>query len=665
MKMIIERKMSDKNPIIESFELSKDYYYFIKDTFNDYTKYLKQYKIIGSSFVKKLIQFQEKFGQPLLDLDKLKNKYKIFKISEIYEITSIVPNIIQQVIKNFNESLVELNSIIENMDKIWGEKVNIEKKEEDDADFDISKNDLIKSYKNIDKNKNAYLNKMNNVEDNILKYFSNLYKDHEIISEDNPNKKDKDKSDNIISKDQLNILIQDAKKSESQYISSFDSKEELENSYNITSQIYKLEFSNYSLDLTNKLKKIIFDTTIALKNNFSEPLNEVAMILEKLNDLEKNNNFEKIINESFNLNKNKQKQKLTKYKIKILNEPKIINKQKNPKNHLIFLEDGLGEMAYLNNYSSVYTINKLYESFELIEKDYKFDLKSDLDKIKTKEISKKLLSYLDKYKTEKKDTDNILISEDEIKILKELLNEHSNRVIFLQDLNTFRSKGLYGIPKDIFDLWNELFLIMADTISKDKDFHTGKNLIILSQTYYYLTNEGHKHYMLEEIKKNPIFTNFNFWEGYIELSIEKEIIKVIQNDQKNGTLIKKTQKESDDMYGSVVFAQLVSISDNMINFNFDMKKIKEIIKPIIKHYNLNEDSINIIDDIIHKNSLRKSILLNDEIKQFDGNQIHKKFDVFGSINLNTINEQPEVENNNEEKLEDIFNNPKSDEEKNE
>ena len=119
------------------------------------------------------------------------------------------------------------------------------------------------------------------------------------------------------------------------------------------------------------------------------------------------------------------------------------------------------------------------------------------------------------------------------------------------------------------------------------------------------------------------------------------------------------------MYGSVVFAQLVSISDNMINFNFDMKKIKEIIKPIIKHYNLNEDSINIIDDIIHKNSLRKSILLNDEIKQFDGNQIHKKFDVFGSINLNTINEQPEVENNNEEKLEDIFNNPKSDEEKNE
>ena len=45
------------------------------------------------------------------------------------------------------------------MDKICGEKVNIEKKEEDDADFDISKNDLIKSYKNIDKNKNAYLNK--------------------------------------------------------------------------------------------------------------------------------------------------------------------------------------------------------------------------------------------------------------------------------------------------------------------------------------------------------------------------------------------------------------------------------------------------------------------------------------------------------------------------
>ena len=163
--------------------------------------------------------------------------------------------------------------------------------------------------------------------------------------------------------------------------------------------------------------------------------------------------------------------------------------------------------------------------------------------------------------------------------------------------------------------------------------------------------------MFEILKKNDIFRNYKFWEAYIYFSIDNEIIKTIKNDKRNGTLIKKNQKESDDLYGRIVFAQLVSMADNMINFNFDMKKLKELIKPIIKHYNLNEESITIIDDIIHKNNLRKSILLNDEIKQFDVNELYKNFDVFGSINLNIIDDP---NNNNNEKLEDIFNNPKDD-----
>ena len=99
------------------------------------------------------------------------------------------------------------------------------------------------------------------------------------------------------------------------------------------------------------------------------------------------------------------------------------------------------------------------------------------------------------------------------------------------------------------------------------------------------------------------------------------------------------------------------MDDNSNNYNVDMKKLKELIKTIIKHYNLNEESITIIDDIIHKNNLRKSILLNDEIKQFDVNELYKNFDVFGTINLNIIDDP---NNNNNEKLEDIFNNPKDD-----
>ena len=164
------------------------------------------------------------------------------------------------------------------------------------------------------------------------------------------------------------------------------------------------------------------------------------------------------------------------------------------------------------------------------------------------------------------------------------------------------------------------------------------------------------------IQKNEIFQNFKFWEGYTQFTIEKEIIKSIQNDKKNGTLIKKTQKESDDMYATVVFAQVVSVADNMISFNFDTKKIKEIIKPIIKHYNINEESIKILDDIIYKDNVRKSVFLSDEIKLVDTNKLnnyYQNFDVFGNKSIISSNENQGDEIDKVEKLEDIFDNPKN------
>ena len=641
--------MNDIVQMNDSFDLSKDYYYFIRDTINDYTKYIKQYKLVNISLSKKLSQFQEKFGQNLLDKEKLKNKYKNFDIKSIYEITSIVPNIVQQLINNFNFVANALDPIIESLDNIFNEKINMEYK----LEYESIKNNLNKSYKNIEKNKNIFFNKMNYVEDTIYKYYTNKNKNNQNNIDEKNNK-----NENLITTEQLNTVINDGKKLEAQYLSCFDTILDLENSFDEISKKLKLNYSKYSLDLTKKFRKIISDISLILKNNFSEPLNETALMLEKINDFDQKVNIEKIIYDSFRINKLIVKQKPKKYRIKIFKDSIKIKGNKNPKSHINYLEDGLDELTYFEDYPSLNTVNYLYNYFNLVEKDFKLDLKIELEKLQTKNISQQILLYIKKDKNDIKDTGNILISKDEIKKLKELLNAHHNRVIFLQDLNTFRAKGAYGIPKDIFDLWNDLFTLMTNTIARDKDFHTAKNLIILSQTYYYLTEENYKYYMFEILKKNDIFRNYKFWEAYIYFSIDNEIIKTIKNDKRNGTLIKKNQKESDDLYGRIVFAQLVSMADNMINFNFDMKKLKELIKPIIKHYNLNEESITIIDDIIHKNNLRKSILLNDEIKQFDVNELYKNFDVFGTINLNIIDDPNN--NNNNEKLEDIFNNPKDD-----
>ena len=648
-------KLTERSSLVDSLDLSKDYYFLIKDTFNEYSKYIRQYKIISMNFIKKLSQFQEKFSQPLLDLDRMKNKYKNIKIKDIYELISLFPKIVQKLIDSFNNSATGMDNVIQNLDKILLEKINIEKKEEGELEFETAKNNFGKFYRNIDKNKNIFRNKMSFTEDMVYKYYSIGYKENQNVSEEKNkkerDKKEKDKNDNLITKEQLNASITEAKKSETQYFSSFDSIVDLEKTYNNISQKYKQNLSKTSLNLTHELKQVILDITLLLKASLSDPLNEIALMLEKLNDIEKNNNLSKIVNDSFKINKNIERQKPKLYKLKILKEPKIIDGKRNPKSHIVILEDGFDQLEYFDNYSMLQTINTLYANFDLIEKDKKFNFKKEFNKLQTKELSDKLLSYIKKDKSKITNTGNINLQKEEITKLKELLNEHDNRVVFLQALNTFRAKGLHGIPKDIFDFFNELFILMCNTIGRDKDYHTAKNLIILSQTYYYL-DDGNKLYLLEGIQKNEIFQNFKFWEGYTQFTIEKEIIKSIQNDKKNGTLIKKTQKESDDMYATVVFAQVVSVADNMISFNFDTKKIKEIIKPIIKHYNISEESINIIDEIIHKNSLKKSILLNNEIKEVDLYEIYNNYKNFDTNNNEKDDEIKNDENNKKSSEED-------------
>ena len=658
-------KLTERSSLVDSLDLSKDYYFLIKDTFNEYSKYIRQYKIISMNFIKKLSQFQEKFSQPLLDLDRMKNKYKNIKIKDIYELISLFPKIVQKLIDSFNDSATGMDNVIQNLDKILLEKINIEKKEEGELEFETAKNNLGKFYRNIDKNKNIFRNKMSFTEDMVYKYYSIGYKENQNVSEEKNkkerDKKEKDKNDNLITKEQLNASITEAKKSETQYFSSFDSIVDLEKTYNNISQKYKQNLSKTSLNLTHELKQVILDITLLLKASLSDPLNEIALMLEKLNDIEKNNNLSKIVNDSFKINKNIERQKPKLYKLKILKEPKIIDGKRNPKSHIVILEDGFDQLEYFDNYSMLQTINTLYANFDLIEKDKKFNFKKEFNKLQTKELSDKLLSYIKKDKSKITNTGNINLQKEEITKLKELLNEHDNRVVFLQALNTFRAKGLHGIPKDIFDFFNELFILMCNTIGRDKDYHTAKNLIILSQTYYYL-DDGNKLYLLEGIQKNEIFQNFKFWEGYTQFTIEKEIIKSIQNDKKNGTLIKKTQKESDDMYATVVFAQVVSVADNMISFNFDTKKIKEIVKPIIKHYNIDEESIKILDDIIYKDNVRKSVFLSDEIKLVDTNKLnnyYQNFDVFGNKSIISSNENQGDEIDKVEKLEDIFDNPKN------
>ena len=624
--------MSELCSEVENMNISREYFSFIKDIYTDYTKYMKQYKTVASEYMKKLTQIQEKYSFPLCDLNKSKKKYKNISTKFIFAITSIIPKIVKQLIDNIEMSVNGIETTIKSLENIIKDKTNIALKYQDK--YDEAKSNLLKNYKNIDKLKDLYMNSMSNCEDMILKYYNSnntsLIKQITLEEKNKTNKKDKkEKLKNpldfiTVTKDQINNVIANSKKIEKQYKNGFESTEAYEKTFNELAEESTQIMKNLSCDLTIKLKDIILDFVVLLKNSFKMPLSEIDTILPEITDFKDKSKYEKIINDSYNLNKKLKFVKPKKYKLKCFLEPSTLDGKYNPNNHIVVVEDGFEELSFIDDTPTFLTIKEISENFELIDIE-ETDLKLEEEKIKTKELTHKLLSFSKMQLGES----NIMLSEEEIKELKKFLDKHHNRVLFLQELSTYRAKGKYDFPLDLYNLMIEFFYTIIDTIERDKDFHCAKNVIILSQTYYYLDN-GRKKYLQEKIKQDNLFSTFKFWKEYLEYSIEKEIVKSIKTEKKNGTLIKETQKESDDLYSNIVFAELVPISDNMIEFGLDRKKIKEIIKPIIKHYNMNEQSITIIDDIIHKNSERKSILLNEEIKQIDLKLLYQNYKNFDS-----------------------------------
>ena len=630
----------------ENMDIARDYFSFIKDVYNDYIKYIKQYKLIAGEYMKKLNQLQEKYSPQLNELNKNhKKKYKNLKTKFILSLSSTIPKIISQLIENVQYIINGIESSVKILETTLNEKINLSLKYIES--YDESKAILLKNYKTIDKLKTSYMNSMSSCEDLIYKYF---YSKNIKKGKNKKNKKDKkekkekkDKNDlpSNITEEQMNNSIAISKKLETQYKNSFESTEILEKSFNEIATEYNEKMNQFSWELLIKLKDIIIDFIVLLKNSFKLPLSEIDLILPEICDIDNNVLKEKIVDESSLLNNKLMNAKPIKYKLKCANQPMTIEGKYNPNNHIVMAEDGFKDLFFIDDLPTFLTLKKFFENFELIDNE-EIDLKLEEEKMKGKDLTSKMLSF----RENQVGNSNIKLSDKEIEELNNLLDKHYNRVLFLQSLSTFRAKGSYVLPIDVFDLVYKFFLTIIDTIERDKDFHCAKNIIILSQTYYYLNN-GKKIYLQEKIKDNELFRKDDFWKECLEYTIEKEIVNSIKTDSENGTLIKENQKESDDFYGNIVFAQLVPLSDNMIEFGLDRKKIKEIIKPIIKHYNMNDESIDVIDDIIHKNCERKSIRLNEEIKLFSNNLINNN-------NNNKVNNNNNLNLNNDENLNDIY-----------
>lgn len=196
-------------------------------------------------------------------------------------------------------------------------------------------------------------------------------------------------------------------------------------------------------------------------------------------------------------------------------------------------------------------------------------------------------------------TSHDLCSPREMKYMEMQVQTHLFRSIFLQKLNSLRTSGSFSWPKEHYVEVGKVLAMVLDAVEQENDIETAKNVIILSQTYYFKANEE-KIYLQKFIESHPLFESKTFWEEFMLKSIQKEV-----NDNKSlDAKLKQNINESGRDYklklSNIVFSQLVPITDNMLGFNFPKNEITKILESVLNKYPINDKQRNVIFSILDK-----------------------------------------------------------------
>jgi len=560
---------------LENMNTTINYFNFIKEIFDDNIKYISNYKDISNEYIKKMAQLQEKYGSRLIGKEIDNTKYKNIKTNHIYYITSAIPKIIGKQLENLKLFMLGLDSQIENYNLIIKEKEILSSKFQ--LMFEEATKDLLKKYKEIDKLRDNFMESMSNTEDIIINYL---------------------KRNNSISLNDMKNSISNSKKLEKEYKKLIKSTGCYEDTFDslYTSSIENIK--KLTSDLSSQMKDIIINFIILLKNNVKVQLSEIEVYLPMLSELNEIKTLETIIENSFKSNNKLKHVNPDKYQLK------IFQKSHNSEDVLssypvLKIEDGFEEMTVFKDENILSVYKTLKENFELIE-DNNLDLKDEEEKIKCLQLADKILELENPKLNKKNNSKNIGPTNEDIEVLNKLLDIHHNRVVFLQKLSEYRNIGKFELNQKTFDILSKLFNTIVNTVKRDKDYHSVKNVIILSQTYFVKTdNKNGKKYLQKIIQDNEIFKSKNFWEEFLEFSINREIITCVNNDVKSGNILKENKKETEDKMTNIAFAQLLPYADNMSEFGVDKKTIQEVVFPKMTQYKMSNELIETIKSVIN------------------------------------------------------------------
>ena len=615
-------------PEEKNFKITNNYYQVIKQISEEFKIYLNNLRLIIVEYIKKLKQNNEKFNTSSLENKFEELGYKHVNLKHIISITSIIPSVIEQEMTNLDFFVKSIDEKFENFDKIFKEKSS-QYLEQYNSYKDV-KNELSKNYREIEHLKVNYITNISMVEEMVHKFYvkkNNMKKRLNSISftSSNERKKEVTKEPNNISiEEQINSNIQKVKKIEEDYKNNIAIVKSIEDKYIKISKESKEKIRKILCELLNGYKELIFNCMLFLTNCYKVPLSEIDTYMRDMVQIDECENFDKIILSSYKKDKTLTNISPQKYTLKFFkknntnvneeqlnNEENNINKSKRS-NSTGLAGEGFQELDFLQEEEIFMTIKKMTENFELLNSN-NFNVTIEEEKLRCKYLTLKILSFAP---ISKLYTDKIPpITDEEVAEIEKLMDKKINRVIFIQKLSQFRTRGIFELPEREYTVLIKLFNKIIKTIEGDTDYDSAINIIILSQTYYKI-KDGVKECLQKEIMNNELFKSQKFWEMFANYSITKEVLNCKISDNAE-------DHDIEESYSNIVFAQLIPMTDNMIDFGLDINVVESIILPFTKKYKFNPELQETVASIINSKKIELQEKNKSKDKIEDNNDINK------------------------------------------
>ena len=671
---------------VNNLNNSIDFFNSMKFICDELTKYIRTYKQLTIDYSKKLASMQSSFAKKL---SKTENK----SMEKIISITNKLVELIGDNIGLIKLSAEEIETKVKEFELDLKTKYDnlkqIQKKAQEQNKI------LINNYNDINKAKKNFIESMTKSEEIINKFYS----DKKFIDDsDRGLGKRINMNDYNMTKDKLkseyndmNNSIKVSKSLEKIYTNLINDSTKIHGVFvqNYTKNFYST-IKTFNIDISNKIKNLLLSFYLSFKNSYRQPMVNTDININSLNSIDEGKETENIMNTLYKNNNPLQNISPVNYNLKAIqilkenkffenNDVNINSTEEELKNddgsfeqnkYVSVLDDGFSQLQYISNSSLFLTLKKIFDNFNLIDKnDIKFDIEEI--KFKTQEYILKIESNMNSYPYAKdgiQDKNDIVIyykrnelTNEELADLEKLLSHHESRIILLQKLSDYRAKGKYYLDQRDFDLLLKYFNIITNHIKAEADYHCAEMIIIISQTYHLeILNKAkgtsRKKYIQDDLKKNEIFRDKNFWEEFLCYAINKEIMKTQRRDKK----IMENKSSTDSKLSNVVFSQLLTIIDNMIEFGFSPEKTREIIEPKINYYKLNDALKLTVNEVLNskiesekkkkEEEKEQENKEGDEIKEDKKEENKYKNDII-EIKNDELKEEEEIKEEKEEKEE--------------